>query len=69
MEAGLDHVKEKYRDASVVIVLTDGCDSWERKQRDYPFEVIWVICPPPFGIPLEDAKERIPYGIKIKMED
>jgi predicted metal-dependent peptidase len=69
MEAGLDYVKEKYRDASVVVVLTDGCDSWQRKARDYPFEVIWVICPSPIGITLTDAKSRIPYGVKIKMEE
>lgn len=65
MEVGLDYVKEHNREVPVVIVLTDGFDSWERTRMDYPFDVIWVINKS--GISVSNMK-KIPYGISIKMD-
>jgi predicted metal-dependent peptidase len=59
MEVGLDYVKKHNGQVPVVVVLTDGYDSYERKERDYPFEVLWVIT--------NGGQEKMPYGRKIQM--
>ena len=66
MEAGLDWVKEHNEQVPIVIVLTDGCDTFARTRRDYPFDVIWCITQG--GIGEEQMKRVIPYGLKIKMD-
>jgi predicted metal-dependent peptidase len=65
MESGLDELKNQNISSPVVIVLTDGHDGWSRSGGDYPFEVIWCINEG--GISTEEAKDRIPYGHKVKM--
>ena len=66
MEIGLDHIKKTQREVPVVIVLTDGWTSFNRKKNDYPFEVIWVITEN--GISKGEMESRIPYGQRVKME-
>jgi predicted metal-dependent peptidase len=66
MENGLNYIKEHGRDVEVVIVLTDGCDSWSGVETTYPFQTVWVISER--GISAEDAERRIPYGAKVKIE-
>ncbi len=65
MEEGLDYVKKKNREVPVVIVLTDGWTSFNRRASDYPFEVIWVITEN--GISKEAMRQQIPYGQRVKM--
>jgi predicted metal-dependent peptidase len=60
MEKALDHINKNNPQIPLVIVMTDGYDSYERKQRDYPFEVLWVI--------QKDGQSNQPYGIKIRMD-
>jgi predicted metal-dependent peptidase len=59
MEVGIDHFKDKYPDLSVVVVLTDGYDSYNRGEGDYPFEVIWCI--------QKNGNDQMPYGVKVRM--
>ena len=61
MEVGLDYFKEKDEGIPVIIVLTDGCDSYRRREEDYPFEVIWCIT--------EGGMKGMPYGEIISMGD
>jgi predicted metal-dependent peptidase len=67
MEEGLDHIKKTNREVPVAIVLTDGYTSFNRRARDYPFEVIWVITEN--GISKERMKSEIPYGHAVKMQE
>jgi len=61
MESSLNYIKEHNRDANIVLVMTDGYDSYDKQERDYPFDVIWVITQG--GI-----VNNIKYGQVIKME-
>jgi predicted metal-dependent peptidase len=63
MEKGLDFIKEKNPRVPVVIVLTDGCDCYERTAKDYSFDVIW--CLSEHGVTVEQHSAR--YGKKIKI--
>jgi predicted metal-dependent peptidase len=65
MEKGIDWVKENYSKIPVVIVLTDGYDSYNRKKRDYPFDVIWCISES--GVDINDWSEKPSYGKIIKI--
>jgi len=66
MELGLDHIKKTQREVPCVIVLTDGYTSFNRKAKDYPFDVIWVITE--HGLSKGEMESRIPYGQRVKME-
>jgi len=66
MEEGLDYIKQQNSQVPVTIVLTDGYTSFNKRRNDYPFEVIWVINK--HGIGKSEMNNRIPYGVKIKME-
>ena len=59
MEVGLDHIKKNNPQVPVVVVLTDGYDSYNRRRQDYPFEVIWCI--------QKDGNDKQPYGTIIRM--
>jgi predicted metal-dependent peptidase len=59
MESAFDEIRDMHTDVPVLCCLTDGCDSYGRTKRDYPFEVIWCITP--------DGQDHQPYGIKLKM--
>lgn len=65
MEFGLDEIKAKNKTTPVVVVLTDGYDSYVKSRKDYPFEVIWTISER--GISEQEAKDRIKYGLVVKM--
>jgi predicted metal-dependent peptidase len=60
METGLDYIKQVNPRVPVVIVLTDGYDTYVRNGRDYPFEIIWVIAP--------KGQKNMPYGQVVSME-
>jgi predicted metal-dependent peptidase/intein/homing endonuclease len=65
MENGLDWVKAHSRTVPVVIVLTDGCDSYNRTRKSYPFEVIW--CVSSSGVNIHDWSSGPSYGRRVKM--
>ena len=65
MEEGLDAVKRLNPNVPVVVVFTDGETSFNKRRKDYPFDVIWVVSKD--GIS-HNAMEKIPYGVKIKMD-
>jgi predicted metal-dependent peptidase len=65
MEAGLDYVNEHNPRVPVVVVFTDGYDSYRKGIRDYPFDVIWCITEG--GVSLETARQNIKYGVKLKL--
>lgn len=64
MESGIDWIKQNSRQTSVVVVLTDGCDSYNRTRKSYPFEVIW--CLSKGGVSAEDHAAS--YGKKISLK-
>ena len=61
LEAGLERLKEDGADVPVVCILTDGCDSYSHNEKDFPFEVVWVIS--------KNGQTRQPYGTIIKMDN
>lgn len=65
MEHCLDEIKKKDRKTEIVIVLTDGETYCNKKEKDYPFEVIWVICKK--GIKKDRAEKHFSYGRVLKM--
>lgn len=60
LEVGLDFIKKNNPQVPLVIALTDGYDSYTRTQKDYPFDVIWVIA--------KNGSDKQPYGRIIRME-
>lgn len=62
MEGAFDWLKENNRRASIVVVFTDGYDTFSHSRNDYPFDIIWLISKR--GV----SPEKIPYGMKIKMD-
>lgn len=61
MERCLDGIKERNREIPCAIVLTDGCTDFNRKAKDYPFDVIWVITK-------NGIRKKVPYGVTVKMD-
>jgi len=62
----LDQIRERNSTSRVVVVLTDGEDSFRGQAKDYPFDVIWVISEN--GISEQEMERRIPFGEKVKMK-
>ncbi len=66
LENALDEIKTMRLMTPVVIVFTDGEDSYRRRAKDYPFDVVWVLTST--GIDKERMQNRVNYGLIVKME-
>jgi len=64
MENGLDRIKKENTRVPVVVVLTDGYDSYKRKRSDYPFDVIWCLSEK--GVSISDHAAG--YGMRVKID-
>lgn len=59
MEKGLVYVRENNKSVPVVIVLTDGYTNFNKRAKDFPFDVIWVLT--------SNSVDKVPYGNVVKM--
>lgn len=65
MESALDEIADLNREASVVVVLTDGEDSYQRRGNEYPFDVVWALSEN--GKSLEAFERGPQYGERFKL--